>query len=210
MRHRPVQLGAVADAQAEAAQAGNRVAPSLCSFAAYCDATNPPPPLKPVSPSSSPGGCCGGLRTTCAPTMSNLVPAALIPLPFALEPEPPGEGRSRPWSSRHRGVGAGPAGDGVVLLYFPCSKPSRPASSAPGRSAALHRAFFAVVSRTRGEKPPSPCCGPGHRAEAGPSLVSSLFVCDDRCPAPHRREPGMPVPPACLRRSGSFPLCRRA
>jgi hypothetical protein len=55
--------------------------------------------------------------------------------------------------------------------------PRRPTSSAPGRSAALHRAFFAVMSRTRGEKPPSPCCGPGHRAEAGPSHVSSLFVC---------------------------------
>jgi hypothetical protein len=26
----------------------------------------------------------------------------------------------------------------------------------------------------------------------------------------HRREPGMPVPPACLRRSGPFPLRRRA
>jgi hypothetical protein len=147
MRHQPVQLKAVADAQAEAAQAGNRVAPSLCSFAAHRDATNPPLPLKSVSPSSSPGGCCGGLRTTCAPTMSNLVPAALIPLTFALEPEPPGEGRSHPWSSRHRGVGAGPAGDGVVLLYFPCSKPSHPTSSAPGRSAARHH-FFAAVSRS--------------------------------------------------------------
>jgi hypothetical protein len=33
------------------------------------------------------------------------------------------------------------------------------------------------VSRARGEKPPRPCCGPGLRAEAGPSLVSSLFEC---------------------------------
>jgi hypothetical protein len=33
------------------------------------------------------------------------------------------------------------------------------------------------VSRARGEKPPRPCCGPGLRAEAGPSLVSSLLVC---------------------------------
>jgi hypothetical protein len=94
------------------------------------DATDLPFALEQVSPSSSPDGCCGGLRTTCAPPMSNLVPAALIPMPFALEPEPPGEGRSRPWSSRHRGVGAGPAGDGVVLLYFPCSEPSSPSSSA--------------------------------------------------------------------------------
>jgi hypothetical protein len=30
---------------------------------------------------------------------------------------------------------------------------------------------------------PSPCCGPGLRVEAGPSLVSSLFAC---CPLPAR------------------------
>jgi hypothetical protein len=30
---------------------------------------------------------------------------------------------------------------------------------------------------TQGEpQPPSPCCGPGLRAEAGPSLMGSLFV----------------------------------
>jgi hypothetical protein len=41
-----VQLKAVADAQAEAAQAGNRVAPSPCPLAVRRDATSPPPPLK--------------------------------------------------------------------------------------------------------------------------------------------------------------------
>jgi hypothetical protein len=46
LRHRPVQLKAVAGAQAEAAQAGNRVAPSPCPLAARRDATSPPPPLK--------------------------------------------------------------------------------------------------------------------------------------------------------------------
>jgi hypothetical protein len=37
------------------------VALDPCSFAAHRDATNPPLPLKQVSPSSSPDGCCGGL-----------------------------------------------------------------------------------------------------------------------------------------------------
>jgi hypothetical protein len=60
------------------------VAPNPCSFAAHRDATNPLPPLKQVSPSPSPDGCCGGLETTCAPPMSNLdlVPAALFPSLF--------------------------------------------------------------------------------------------------------------------------------
>jgi hypothetical protein len=65
-----------------------------------------------------------------------------------------------------------------VLLCFSCSKPSP-------------RVFFLYSTApssppcpgTRGEKPPRPCCGPGLRAEAGPSLVSSLFEC---CPLPAR------------------------
>jgi hypothetical protein len=109
------------------------VALDPCSFAAHRDATNPPPPLKQVSSSPSPDGCCGGLRTTCAPTMSNLdlVPAALIPLPFALEPEPPVEGRS------------------PSNLYSLCSNRSAtvPALHPPRR--ALHRCL-AVVSRNAG------------------------------------------------------------
>jgi hypothetical protein len=118
------------------------------SFAAHRDATNLPLPLKQVSPSSSPDGCCGSLRTTCAPTMSNLVPAALIPLPFALEPEPPVEGRSRPTSTPSIPTGPPPS-----LFCIPLVEPYTAASpSCPG---------------TRGEFPPSPCCGPGHRAEAG-------------------------------------------
>jgi hypothetical protein len=145
------------------------------------DATDPPLPLEQVSPSSSPDGCCGvgcrgGLRTTFAPPMSNLVPAALIPMPFALEPEPPGEGRSRLWSSRHRGVGAGPAGDGVVLLCFSCSKPS------PSLLPLLVTAASPPCPE-REVRNPRPCCGPGLRAEAGPSLVSSLF---ESCPLPAR------------------------
>jgi hypothetical protein len=61
------------------------VALDPCSFAAHRDTTNPPPPLKQVNSSPSPDGCCGGLRTTCAPPMSSLdcVLVALFPSPFA-------------------------------------------------------------------------------------------------------------------------------
>jgi hypothetical protein len=160
------------------------VTPNPCSFVAHRDATNPSPPLKQVSPSPSPDGCCGGLRTTCAPTMSNLdlVPAALIPSPFAgaaivVKPEP------LAGVALHHGVGTGPAKSDAAPVYifftavlshslavFPSTAPSSP--PCPG---------------AQGEpQPPSPCCGPGLRAEAGPSLVSSLYVA--RCPlAPPRR-----------------------
>jgi hypothetical protein len=45
-------------------------------------------------------------------------------------------------------------------------------------------------------------------APLGPKFY--FFWVGDSWPNTHRREPGMPVPPTCLRRSGSFPLCRRA
>jgi hypothetical protein len=39
-------------------------------------------------------------------------------------------------------------------------------------------------------QPPRPCCGPGLRAEAGPSLVSLLFVC---CPLSRTAPPRRPA-----------------
>jgi hypothetical protein len=63
------------------------------------------------------GSCAWPLRSRSSPSQGRRRPS-----------------RSRPWSSRHRGIGAGPAGDGVVLLCFPCSKPSsQSSSSAPPR-----------------------------------------------------------------------------
>jgi hypothetical protein len=65
-----------------------------------------------------------------------------------------------------------------VLLCLPCSKPGPVfflCSTAPSSP---------PCSGAQGEpQPPSPCCGPGLRVEAGPSLVSSLFEC---CPMPAR------------------------
>jgi hypothetical protein len=54
------------------------VCPTPTSSASRCDATKPLPPLKQVSPSPSPDGCRGGLRTTCAPPRSSL---DLVPAP---------------------------------------------------------------------------------------------------------------------------------
>jgi hypothetical protein len=93
------------------------------------------------------------------------------------KPEPsvvksPPRSRSRTcWRWRHAALL--PLQQAELPIFFLCFTAASP--SCPG---------------TRGEKPPRPCCGPGLRAEAGPSLVSSLFEC---CPLTRTAPPRRPA-----------------
>jgi hypothetical protein len=73
-------------------------------------------------------------------------------------------------NAQERGCSTGVMSPRKPWTAPPCFLCSRPFlySTAPLRRRVQEREV---------RNPPRPCCGPGLRAEAGPSLVSSLFVC---------------------------------
>jgi hypothetical protein len=109
--------------------------------------------------------------------------------PSGLQARPPKE-RGCPCVDR-KGAGAvQAAADRLYFLFaelnpcFLCSSTrsaSGFAATAPQPSLPRHLSLRPVVTEVN--TIPSPCSGPSLRAEAGPSLVSSLFVC---CPLPAR------------------------
>jgi hypothetical protein len=88
----------------------------------------------------------------------------------------------------------------LAMVSYPCSderSPSFGSLSAPTRLHPRTRMY------TRGAEPLSSLV-----LSRGPKFY--LFWAETHGQHTHRREPGMPVPPAYLRRSGPFPLRRRA
>jgi hypothetical protein len=97
--------------------------------------------------------------------------------------------RSRPWSSRHRGIGAGPAGDGVVLLCFPCIKRSPPVFFLYSTASSSPTPHHCLQEHEVSTEAPS-CCGVRPSSQGCGSLVSPRRALCARCcflPAPHRR-----------------------
>jgi hypothetical protein len=125
--------------------------------------------------------------------------------------------RSRPWSSRRRRVGAGPAGDGAVLLYFPYLEPnhSRPyftlvTTVSPLRPEAQGephhpRHCTRTGSSSRGRNEPGVLVGPCVPA-VGPRQLRAAVQAHCRLRAGHRAEP---VAFRCRfhRRRARFPSC---
>jgi hypothetical protein len=92
----------------------------------------------------------------------------------------------------------------LAMVSNPCSDERSPSSgslSAPTRL--HHRRSSRTRTYTRGAEPLSSLV-----LSRGPKFY--LFWAETHGQHTHRREPGMPVPPACLCRSGPFSLRRRA
>jgi hypothetical protein len=100
--------------------------------------------------------------------------------------------RSPPWLSRRRRIGAEPAGDDVVLLCFPCIKPSPPVfflcSTAPSSPPSCHCFFEPEVSLAN----PFTLLWNWPSSRGWNELVSSLFVWLPAACLRHRIDPPSP------------------
>jgi hypothetical protein len=91
----------------------------------------------------------------------------------------------------------------AVVSYL-CSDERSPSSGSLSAPTRLHYCRSARTrTYTRGAEPLSSLM-----LSRGPKFC--LFWAETHGQHTHRREPEMPVPPTCHRRSGSFPLCCRA